>query len=121
MIKDEKQLGIENFKTGLFGCVVALIVAILLKNMAILGGYILGFLISILIYHIDCKVAEGLLSSHMKRTFALYVLFFIFKMGIYAIGFLIAVKIPVIFSLFSVAVGYLTTKLTIYRLTLTRR
>lgn len=121
MIKDEKQLGIESVKTGLFGCVVALIVAILLKNMAILGGYILGFLISIIIYRIDCQYASGIIASRMTKMYALYGLFFILKLGIYAIGFLIAVKVPVIFSLFSVAVGYLTTKLTIYRLTLTRR
>lgn len=121
MIRNEQQLKQESIKTGLFGCVIAIIVSILLKKLYIIGGYFLGVIISYVVLLIDCQAADGILKSKINRPYMISILFFIFKLGIYAIGFVIAVKIPVIFNVFSVFVGYLTTKLTIYRLALTRR
>ena len=89
--------------------------------MNILGGYSIGATFAYLILIIDCEVADGILKSQASRPRLLAMLLYFIKLGIYALGFLMAVKIPVIFNLFSVFVGYLNTKLTIYRLTLTRR
>ena len=121
MIKNEQHLKQECIKTAGIGCLLALIMTILLKRIFILGGYGLGVLFAYLILLIDCEAADGILKSRVNRPQMLAMLLYFLKLGIYALGFLAAVKIPVIFNLFSVFVGYLNTKLTIFRLTLTRR
>ena len=121
MIKNEQQLKQECIKTAIVGCLIALIVSILTKHIFILGGYGLGIVFSYLILIIDCEAADAILKSRTNRPRIMAMLFHFLKLGIYALGFLMAVKIPVIFNLFSVFVGYLNTKVTIYRLTLARR
>ncbi len=121
MIRDEKDLQQQSFKTGLFGCLLMLVISLIFKNITFVLGYILGFAISQFITYVDIVVITELLASRFSKTFGIFAAFFVFKLGIYAIGFLIAVKIPVYFCLYTVAIGYLTTKLTIYRLAMTRR
>lgn len=121
MIKNEQQLKQECIKTASVGCLLALIVTILSKQIFILGGYGLGVIFAYLILMIDCEAADIVLKSQISRPRILAMLLYFLKLGIYALGFLMAVKIPVIFNLFSVFVGYLNTKMTVYRLTLTRR
>ena len=121
MIKNEQHLKQECMKTALWGCLIAFVASILLKRMAIFGGYVLGVLVASMVLHIDCEAADGILKSKINRPYLMTMLFYFLKLGIYALGFLAAVKIPVIFNLFSVFVGYLNTKVTIYRLTLARR
>ena len=121
MIKNEQHLKQECIKTAVAGCLIALIVTILTKKSEILGGYGLGVIVAYIILIIDCLVADGILKSQPNRPYIWTGIFYFLKLGIYALGFLAAVKIPVIFNLFSVFVGYLNTKVTIYRLTLTRR
>ena len=120
-MKNEQQLKQECIKTATFGCLIALIVTIFSKCVFILGGYGLGVIFAYLILLIDCKFANLILKSQTNRPKMMAMLLYFFKLGIYASGFLLAVKIPVIFNIIAVFIGYLNTKLTIYRLTLTRR
>lgn len=121
MIKNEQQLKQESIKTAVVGAFVALVLSIFTQKFNIIGGYLLGSVFAYGILNIDCKSADGILRFQTSRPYLMTFVFFLFKLGIYAIGFLMAVKIPVIFNLFSVFAGYLTIKLTIYRLALTRR
>lgn len=121
MIRNEKHLKQECLKTGGFGCLILGLISLVLKNIALINGYVLGVLIAYSILLFDCSMIDGILQMKNNRPYMLMGLFFFIKLGMYAIGFYVAVKIPVIFSLITVFIGYLNTKLTIYRLTLTRR
>ena len=121
MIENEMQLRKEARKTGIFGSLLFTILAFVLKDKSIVLGYILGMLCSLLIYELDCYVVDFILGAKLNKTSVLQVFYYLIKMGIYALGFLLAVLIPSFFNLFSVAIGYITVKMTIYRLVMTRR
>lgn len=121
MIQNETDLKKKSFKTGLVGLVITALLSLILKDVSLLGGYALGFGLSLLILFLNCKSIDLLLSMQLGKTSFLQGLIFLFKMGIYAMGFFIAVKVPGLINIFTVAIGYLTIKLTIYRLAMTRR
>ena len=91
------------------------------RQFSFLGGFLLGSFFSLMILEADCQTAHMLLRMQVPRSGFLQGLFSVIKMGIYAMGFLIAVAIPNICNIFCVAIGYLTVKLTIYRLAFSRR
>lgn len=121
MIENEQHLRKESLKTGVIGSLVSIIITIVFQNASIMGGYILGVVFSQFVLFIDCQMVDGILKIGLGKPYVFSTTFYLLKLGIYAIGFLIAVKVPMVFNIFSVFVGYLTTKLTIYRLELTRR
>ena len=121
MIENEQHLRKESLKTGLIGSLIALLITAVFQNISIIGGYILGVVFSQFVLFIDCRMVDGILKMGLGKPYVLSTTFYLLKLGIYAIGFLIAVNVPVAFNLFGVFVGYHTTKLTIYRLELARR
>ena len=121
MIQNERHLKSQCLKTGFVGCCVLALLSLISKNIAFINGYVLGVCIAYSILLLDCSIVDGILQMKNNRPYMFMGIFFLIKLGMYAIGFYIAVKIPVIFNLVSVFIGYLNTKLTFYRLTLTRR
>lgn len=121
MIKDEKELKKESIKTACILGVVFLCISLVFKNISLCLGFGLGSLFSYLILEMDCQGAALLLGAKFSKASILQGGFLLLKMGIYAIGFLIAVKIPELINIFCVAIGYLCVKLTIFRLAMTRR
>lgn len=121
MIKNEEQLKKSSLKTGLILLIIAFVLSLIFKNMSYVGGFLVGFLFSMMIYLGDCEVARILLSVQLPKTSIVQASYFFIKMGIYALGFLAAVKIPGLINIYGVAIGYLTVKLTIFRLAMTRR
>lgn len=121
MIKDEKDLQRQSRITALYLLAIFTVVGLILKNISLPLGYGLGFLFSYIILLIDCQSAGLLVGARVSKASVLQGTFFLLKMGIYTIGFLIAVKIPGLINIFCVAIGYLNVKLTIFRLTMARR
>lgn len=115
MIKSEADLKKQSRQTCLFLGLLFLVIAIILKNISVLFGFVLGSLISLGILAMDCRSAAALLQMQFAKTAILGAMLLFFKMGIYALGFYIAVKIPQFINIYCVAIGYLTVKLTIMR------
>lgn len=121
MIKDVKGLQRASVQTASIGLVCAFILMLVFKMISIPLGYLYGVVISLLILKQD-ESNTHLLFHTSKLSSAIFAgLWLLIKMGIYAIGFYLAVKIPIYFNLYAIAVGYLTVKFTIYRLALLRR
>lgn len=116
MIKSEQHLKKEFFKTMGVISVICLMISFLLKDPSILGGYLLGALLSYAVLALDIVYVDIILQSKVKKANPIPMFVLLMKMGIYALGFLVAVYVPVAFCLYSVAIGYFTNKLTIYRL-----
>lgn len=113
MIKSEDDLKKKSHKMCVLGTLLFFAIAIILKNISVLFGFVLGALISLGILAMDCASATAILQMKFTKTAILQAMLLFFKMGIYALGFFIAVKIPQFINIFCVAIGYLTVKLTI--------
>ncbi len=103
----------ETVKTGL----VLSGVALLTFHADIFLGFLSGFLVSLLIMRLDEFCYTALLAGRHAGYWG--GLLSVFKIGLYALGFLLAVRLK--FNLFGVAVGYLCFKLTLFRMALLRR
>lgn len=121
MIKSEAELKKQSVYTGLVGLAVFACLAFISHHISWLLGYGLGFGVSLAILALDCATTQSLLSLRISKTGFLQAFLFILKMGIYALGFLVAVLIPGLINIYCVAIGYLTVKMTIFRLAMTRR
>lgn len=121
MIKSEEQLKYESQKTGIFGCIIAAGISLFLSHFGIFSGYVLGFLVSLVIYDMNCKRARDLLKYQQNNTYMNYLLFFLIKFLMYAVGLILAIKNPHLLNVFAVAIGYTAVKMTIFRLAIFRR
>jgi hypothetical protein len=95
----------------LIGIVLFSIIGVLLKDISYLFGFILGYLLNLVIFYLIIKMSEGILTFSMSTT--IVIIMFIVKMLIYALGFIVAVKSKW-FHLLGVFMGYMMTKLSIY-------
>lgn len=121
MIKSEEQLKKKSIRTGLIGLALLAVLSLVLKDISLISGYFIGAVISYLIFEMDCRLAAGLLKYRMAKSSVIQASCLFLKMGIYALGFLAAVKVPGLINIYCVAIGYLTVKMTIFRLAMTRR
>lgn len=97
----------------MIGCVIAIILGIIFHEISYLLGFILGYVINYLIFSINIKMTDAILKLSVSTP--IIVIMFILKLFLYALGFMIAIKIS-LFHLFGVFAGYLVMKLTIYGL-----
>lgn len=116
MIKNEQHLKQEFIKTSAGGVGLSLLVTFVFKDFSIVGGYLLGAILSYIVLILDISYVDALLQTKVKKVNPLQLMTFLLKLGIYVLGFLVAVYVPAVFCLYSVAIGYLTNKVTIYRL-----
>lgn len=121
MIKSEAHLKQESIRTGLFGIAVFSILGLFTKNINFPIGFLLGSVIALVILNIDCQSAKLMLEFRLAKPSFLQGFVFFIKLGIYALGFLCAVMVPGLINIYCVAIGYLTVKLTIFRLAMKRR
>ncbi len=93
------------------GCLLTGVAGIILQDISYLLGLILGYIINVLVFLLIIKMSEGILKFSMST--AIIVVMFIVKLGMYALGFIIAVKTPWI-HIIGVFLGYMCSKITIY-------
>lgn len=93
------------------GCFLFVIIGILLKNISYLLGFILGYMINVIVFLLIIKMSDEILNTDMSTIFV--IMGFVLKLALYALGFYIAVKFEWI-HIFGVFIGYMITKLTIY-------
>jgi hypothetical protein len=111
--KIEKEVIKKSIVTFLIGVLGGSIVSILLKDYTIVLGLLLGYIIDLGSFMLTVKFTDMLLLVQ-DSTGRISIIMFIMKLGIYALGLYIAIKIPTIFHIISVVIGYFITKITIY-------
>lgn len=110
---DEYEVRNTSVKVFFVGLIFMIILSVILHSVSYCLGFILGYLIDLLILWINMKMADLILSVQMAgKTIA--VLLFMSKLLIFAAGFAIAGFFPQIANLYTVFVGYLVVKISIY-------
>ena len=108
---NEKNVVKQSFQIFLIGCLLLSIIAICLKDISYLFGFIIGYLLNLVVFYMIIKMSEGILTFSM--SIPLVVIMFFAKLLVYALGFFIAVKLELV-NLIGVFAGYMITKISIY-------
>lgn len=108
---NEKNVVKQSFQIFLIGCLLLSIIAICLKDISYLFGFIIGYLLNLVVFYMIIKMSEGILTFSMSIPLVVIMLFA--KLLVYALGFFIAVKLELV-NLIGVFAGYMITKISIY-------
>ncbi len=112
-MKEEKLIVKHSIPVFLVFAIIMMIISLITHNISYVLGFILGYIINVVIFKIIVLTVDGILS--FRKTSMIFVMFsFLIKMLIYGLGFYIAIKLPSIFNLFTVTVGYFVIKLSIF-------
>jgi len=116
MIKNEKQIEKESVKIFVIISMVMLVLTILRKDISLLLGFMLGYGINFINYQINVSSISYIVDTEFSSPRIVAIFGFFVRFSLYAVGFFLAVSLPTIFSLYTVAIGYLCIRLTIYYL-----
>jgi len=108
---NEKDVLRRSLYLFLIGCFLFVIIGILLKDISYLLGFVLGYVINVIVFLLIIKMSDEILQTNTSTIFVM--MGFVLKLVLYALGFYIAVKSQW-FHLLGVFVGYMMTKLSIY-------
>jgi|MucameStandDraft_1065616.scaffolds.fasta_scaffold27731_3 ATP synthase I chain. len=108
---NEKTVIKRSYQIFALGCIVFIILGIFLKDISYLLGFILGYLLNLVVFALIIKMCDEILSSSTSTIFV--IMTFILKLIVYSIGFIIAVKSKW-FHILGVFFGYMMTKISIY-------
>lgn len=103
----------NSIKMCILGMLLFFIVGIITKDISYVIGFLLGYGISVLTFLLIIQSSTFMLSLKSNSTPIILVLFII-KLLLYAFGFLLAVKMPKVFNIVGVLIGYFVIKITIY-------
>lgn len=110
---DEYEVRRTSIKVFLIGFIFIGVLSIILQSVSYCLGFLLGYLIDLLILEINMKMTDLILSVQAAGK-TITVFLYIAKMLIFAAGFAIAGFFPQIVNLYTVFVGYLVVKISIY-------
>jgi hypothetical protein len=116
MIKGEKQILVNSIKIGFFISFVTSLISFYFNDFSLLIGFILGYFISLINYYINVVSISFILKNKFSWAGLLVGVSFSIRFLIYVLGFLLAVKMVDIFSIYTVTIGYFVIRLTIYYL-----
>ena len=108
---DEYEVRRTSVKVFLAGLILAVLLSIILHSISYCLGFVLGYFIDLLILQIN--MTDTILSIQTAgKTIA--VMLFMAKLFIFAVGFAIAGFFPEIVNMYTVFLGYLVVKISIY-------
>lgn len=110
---DEYEVRDTSVKVFLVGLIFMVILSVILHSISYCLGFILGYLIDLLILWINMKMTDLILSVQTAGK-TITALLFMSKLLIFAAGFAVAGFFPQIVNLYTVFVGYLVVKISIY-------
>ena len=96
----------------LIALAIAGLVSLLLMDISYFLGIIVGYIVSLIIFHIIIKMSDLILAIS-SNTISLVIILFLTKLLIYGLGFFIAIKVSWI-NIITVFLGYFIIKITIY-------
>lgn len=101
----------RSIQVFLIGILLFGILGILIKDFSYVLGFIIGYLLNLLVFNIIIKMSESILSFTMSTP--IVIIGFLGKLFVYALGFFIAIKLEWI-NILGVFAGYMSTKISIY-------
>lgn len=101
----------RSIQVFLIGTLLFSILGILVNDISYVLGFIVGYLLNLLVFIIIIKMSESILAFSMPIP--IVVIGFLGKLFIYALGFFIAIKLEWI-NIIGVFAGYMMTKISIY-------
>ncbi|WP_418221004.1 hypothetical protein [Catenibacterium sp.] len=110
---DEYEVRRTSVKVFLAGLILAVLLSIILHSISYCLGFVLGYLIDLLILQINMKMTDTILSIQTAGK-TIVVMLFMAKLFIFAVGFAIAGFFPEIVNMYTVFLGYLVVKISIY-------
>ena len=108
---NEKNVIYQSVKVFLIGCLLFVFLGVLLKDISYLLGFVIGYLLNLVVFYMIIKMSEGILTFSM--SIPIVVTMFFMKLLVYALGFFIAIKLDWV-NLLGVFAGYMITKISIY-------
>lgn len=103
----------NSIKLSSIGLLLFVITAGITKDSSYIFGYLVGYGINVLTFLLIIQSSTMLLNLR-GGTSGIIMVMFIIKLLLYALGFFLALKLPNIFNIVGVFVGYFVIKVTIY-------
>lgn len=94
------------------GFLIFSIIGIQAREISYPMGFLLGYVFNIVVFYVIIFTSDMILN--LKKSVSLVIIMNIVKLAVYAIGFLLAIFFPDIFSLIGVFFGYMMTQLSIF-------
>ena len=107
----EKNVIKRSIQVFIAGCILFSILGIFLKDISYVFGFVIGYLINLVVFNIIIKSSEGILA--LSLSLPIVIMSFVGKLLAYALGFYLAMKLECV-NLIGVFVGYMTIKISIY-------
>lgn len=89
-------------------------VSLFFGQVSYLFGFILGYGLNLVIFKVITITVDNILLFQSKMSGAIVMMSHLVKLMIYSLGFFLAVKLPMIFNIFTVTIGYFVIKLSIF-------
>lgn len=118
---NERKLFLKSLQLFSFGLMATLAISLGLDDFSYLFGLILGYGICVINFRFHIMVIDALLGTMTKWSMVLVISSRVIQMAIYATGLLLAIFLPKLFNLVSVAIGYMFIKAGIYILSFQRK
>ena len=117
IIEDRKKM---NEKTVLkqsvilfmLGLIIFSLIGMVLHQISFPLGFLLGYVFNIIVFYVIIFTTDRILN--LKKSVSLIIIMNIVKLLIYALGFLMAIFFPDVFSIIGVFFGYMMTQLSIF-------
>lgn len=100
-------------KVCLLGLLIATTSSIVTRDVSYMLGFVLGYSINVLTFLAIIQSSSAMLSMRGGAV-GIVMIMFIVKLLLYALGFLLAFKLPSIFNIIGVFIGYFVIKITIF-------
>lgn len=93
------------------GCIISGLLGMLMKDMSYLLGFILGYIINVLVFLIIIQTSKEIL--RLRKHVLLIVVLTILKLILYSLGYYLSIRLESV-SMIGVFLGYFVIKITIY-------
>ncbi len=112
-MKDE--FDIVKASSKLFGVIEGILIigSMMFHRIDLVIGFAIGYLINLVNFFLIVKMVDTVLMVQISKNAYLTSLFFIVRMLIYALGFLLAIKVHWI-NLYTLCLGYFVVKVTLH-------
>lgn len=103
----------NSIKLSIIGLLLFIIISFITRDSSYIGGYLVGYGINVITFLLIIQSSTLLLNLRGGSS-GIIMAMFIIKLLLYALGFFLAFKVPNIFNIIGVFVGYFVIKVTIY-------
>ncbi len=114
MMENEKDIVKNSNRIFAIIGIVLIVISMIMNDYSLIMGFCLGYCVNLIILKIIVRTVDSILSTNRLIATGFVATSFLLKMLIYATGFILAIKIPKLFNLFTVTIGYFVVKLAMF-------